>query len=216
LPVAGSWQQVFADEFNGSSLDRSRWSDLDGWSMNNVTTRGSNVSVSGGNLVLTLSDANNGAEVDSSPADGAGANGFMLQTGDYVEARINFPGDSSGRLYNWPAWWASGPNWPAAGEHDIAEVLGGELTVNYHSPSGAHNQGAVSGSWANSFHVYGLHVLPGRAEVFWDGKLVKSYATDDNGQGQALLINVGRSGTAVTGAASQVKVDWVHAYRPTN
>jgi beta-glucanase (GH16 family) len=211
--VSGSWQQVWGDEFNGSSLDRSKWTDLDGWSMNNVTTRGSNVSVSGGNLVLTLSSSSDGAEVDSSPADGAGANGFMLQTGDYAEARINFPGDGNG-LYNWPAWWASGPSWPAAGEHDIAEVLGGDLTVNYHSPSGSHNQGAVSGGWANSFHVYGVHVLADHADVYWDGQLVKSYKTDDNGQGKSLLINVGRDGTAVTGTASQVKVDYVRAYRP--
>jgi beta-glucanase (GH16 family) len=181
--------------------------------MNNVTTRGKNVSVSGGMAVLTLSSSSEGAEIDSSPADGAGANGFLLQTGDYAEARINFPGDSSGNLYNWPAWWASGPSWPAAGEHDIAEVLGGDLTVNYHSPSGSHNQGAVSGPWANSFHVYGVHVMADHADVYWDGKLVKSYKTDDNGQGKSLLVNVGRSGNVVTGAASQVKVDYIRAYR---
>jgi Glycosyl hydrolases family 16 len=211
----GSWKLVFNDEFNGTNLDRTRWTDLDGWSMNGVKTRGSNVAVTGGNLVLTLSSSSEGAEVDSSPADGAGANGFLLQVGDYAEARINFPGDGR-RLYNWPAWWASGPGWPAAGEHDIAEVLGGENTVNYHSSSGAHNQGAVPGYWGGAYHVYGVHRLTDHADVYWDGTLVKSYRTDDNGQGQALLVNVGTDGSPVTGAASQVKVDWIRAYRPAS
>lgn len=214
LGPPGSWKMAFDDEFNGNALDRSRWTDLDGWQMNNVTTRASNVAVIGGNLVLTLSSTNDGAEIDSSPADGAGPKGFLLQVGDYAEARIDFPGDGQ-RVYNWPAWWASGPGWPAAGEHDIAEGLSGDLTVSYHSASGAHNQGVIPGSWGSGYHVYGVHRLADHADVYWNGVLVKSYPTDDNGQGESLLVNVGRSSSPVTGPASAVKVDWVRAYRPS-
>jgi beta-glucanase (GH16 family) len=212
--VAGTWTPVFDDEFNGTSLDRTRWSNNDGWSVNDVTTRSSNVSVSGGNLALTLSSSTEGAAIDTAADQGAGATAPALQVGDYAEARMNFPGDGQS-LYNWPAWWTSGPNWPAGGENDIAEILGGDLTVNYHSSSGAHNQGAVPGYWGGGYHVYGLHLMAGHADVYWDGKLVKSYPTDDNGAGQALILNVGKGDTGVvTGAASRVLVDWVRAYRP--
>ncbi|HYP45999.1 MAG TPA: family 16 glycosylhydrolase [Propionibacteriaceae bacterium] len=209
--VPGDWTPSFSDEFNGTALDTSKWVALEGYNTNGVTTRAKNVSVSGGNLVLTLESSSSGAEVDSAPYDGAGANGYLLPVGGYAEARINFPGRGS-TIYNWPAWWASGPNWPAAGEHDIAEGLG-NLTVNYHSPSGAHNQGTVPGTWSNSFHTYGLHRKATSADVYWDGRLVKSYRTDDNGGPQALLLNVGRGRNAAYGAASQVKVDYVRAWR---
>ena len=207
----GTWTKTWSDEFDGTALSP-RWVALDGYRTNDVTTRASNVSVSGGRLVLTRSDATTGAEVDSARYDGA-AQGYELQVGDYVEASVHFPGNGSS-LYNWPAFWASGPSWPVAGEHDVAEVLGGRLTANYHSPSGSHNQGAPAGYWGDAFHTYGVHRKATSADVYWDGRLVKSYATDDDGRGQALLINVGSgSGPDVYGAAGAVKVDWVRAWR---
>ena len=126
---------------------------------------------------------------------------------------MDFSGNGS-QLYDWPAWWISGPNWPASGENDIAEVLGGALTVNYHSPSGSHNQGAPAGYWGGGFHVYGLMRNASSVDVYWDGKLVKSYPTDDNGVGEQLIFNIGSGqGSPVAyGAASQLKVDYVHVY----
>jgi hypothetical protein len=207
------WDLAFSDEFGGSSLDTSRWAALDGKRMNKVTTRASNVAVSDGDLVLTLSSGSTGSMISSAPSDGAGLNGYLLPTGAYAEARVFFPGDSSGRCYNWPAWWASGPSWPAAGEHDIAEVLSGSLTVNYHSTSGAHNQGEVDGDWCNSWHVYGLHRKAGSADVYWDGKLVKSYSTDDNGLAESLLLNIGvHSSNTVIGSTGALRVDYVRAW----
>ena len=211
----GTWSLAFQDEFGGSSLDRSRWIAHEGRSMNNVTTRARNVGVSSGNLVLTLESSTSGAFISSAPYDGAGANGYTLPVGGVAEARISFPGSSSEQIYNWPAWWTSGPNWPAAGEHDIVEGLGGKPTVNYHSPSGAHNYGTIPGAWNNAFHTYTLHRKAGSADVYWDGQLVKSYPTDDNGERQALLLNVGASSTraAQTGTVGQVRVDYVRAWQ---
>jgi len=214
--LSGSWKLVFNDEFNGTSLDTSRWTALHDWNINNVRNNAANVSVANGNLVLTLASKKSGGGVSSAPHDGAGKNGYLLRVGDYVEARIYFPGSSAEGVYNWPAWWASGPNWPAAGEHDIAEGTRSGLTVNYHSASGQYQLGGVPGVWFNDFHTYGVLRTAGKAEVYWDGVLVKSYKTDDNGRGQALILNVGKSGArpAVTGRASRVKVDYVRAWRP--
>jgi hypothetical protein len=86
------------------------------------------------------------------------------------------------------------------------------MTVNYHSPSGAHNQGTIPGVWSNAFHVYGLYRGAGFAEVYYDGVLVKRYPTDDNGNGQALIVNIGSGHTAQV--PSQLLVDYVRAWKP--
>ena len=212
LGPPGTWSRVWGDEFSGEALSP-RWVALDGYRTNKVTTRSANVTVAGGRLVLTRSDATTGAEVDSARYDGAAA-GYELQVGDYVEASVLFPGDGT-RLYNWSAFWASGPSWPEAGEHDIAEALRGDLTVYYHSPSGTHSQGTVAGYWGDAFHTYGLHRSAHSADVYVDGRLVSSYATDDDGSGEAVLINVGAgSGPDMCGAPGAVQVDWVRAWRP--
>jgi hypothetical protein len=204
----------FRDEFAGTTLDASRWKAMQGWNINNVTTSAANVAVSGGSLILALSSTSTGAAVSSARSDGAGVNGYQRAVGDYTEARVYFPGSSSQPIFNWPGWWSSGPSWPAAGEHDIAEGLGGTLTVNYHGTTNSKNYGTVPGVWQNAFHTYGLHRKPWSADVYWDGVLVKSYPTGDNGVGQSLIVNVGKSGsrTPVTGSAGALKVDYVRVW----
>jgi len=213
--VPGDWSLKFDDEFDGTSLDTSRWIAFEGRSMNNVTTRRSNVSVADGELRLRLARDLTGAFISSAPYDGAGSNGFTLPVGGYAEARVLFPGSKNQDIYNWPAWWTSGPDWPAAGEHDVAEGLGGDLTLNYHGTKNERNYGTpCCGSWGDQFHVFGVYRKATSADVYWDGKLVKSYPTGDDGRPQALLLNIGKSGsrTPVTGDAGAVRVDYVRAW----
>ena len=80
--------------------------------------------------------------------------------------------------------------------------------------SGAHNQGTIPGTWSNAFHVYGALRKASSTDVYWDGALVKSYATDDNGQGEELLVNVGNGNTHVYGTGSRVLVDYVRVFAP--
>src|ERR1700722_12856317 len=68
--VSGSWTLAFDDEFNGTSLNANNWAAVadGGESMeNNVQVSASNVSVSGGDLILTLSSSSLGANVTSDP-----------------------------------------------------------------------------------------------------------------------------------------------------
>ena len=136
---------------------------------------------------------------------------YQLKVGDYAEAEIDFAGSGT-TIDNWPAWWASGPNWPAAGENDIAEGLG-TLTVNYHSPSGAHNQGTVPGTWAGSFHTYGIYRIATKSYVYWDGKLVKSYSTNDNGKPENLILTMGAANTLAYGTSGRMLVDYVRVWK---
>ena len=210
LGKSGSWTLSFDDEFSGTAVDRKIWTPyVDGWRSNHVTVYNRNVSVSGGNAVLKLVSPTEGAVLASKPWDGS-KTGYTLPVGSYAEARIKFPGSGT-TIYNWPGWWASGPSWPAAGEHDIAEGLG-TMTVNYHSSSGKYNQGTIPGTWSNDFHTYGLYRGAGFAEVYYDGVLVKSYPTDDNGNGESLIVNIGSGHTAQI--PSQLLVDYVRAWKP--
>lgn len=231
--VPGTWTLAFSDEFDGTSVDTSKWLVHDSTvNMNNVTCLASNATVSGGILTLTLSDASHGAYLSTAGTGYPGfttkpVNGYQMPVGHYAEAKVWFSGDGT-QLYNWPAWWAScDSNWPAGGESDIAEVLGngtaGVLTTNYHYKDSAGNNaqissGQIAGSWGNGWHTYGMHRKASTLDIYWDGTIVKTISTSDTGAGWGLMLNVGAgsygSPTTMTGAAGALKVDYVRAWAP--
>ena len=203
--IAGRWRLAFDDEFNGSSLNLNTWNPHSGWTnQNHVTDHLSNITVRGGHAIFKLASPTSGAEI--------GTNNFSLRVGEYAEARIKFAGNGQ-TIYNWPAWWVSGPNWPAAGENDIAEGLG-DLTINYHSPLGGLETGTVGGVWAHGFHTYGIYRGRYFSRIYWDGRLVRTYRTHDDGQPQMLLLTMGAANVIRTGAAGEMVVDFVRAWQP--
>lgn len=220
----GSWNApVFADEFNGPSLDKTKWSDCLDWgapatpcsSVNNVQTSPANVTVSGGNLVLKLSSNGSGAAVDTRPT--GSKTGIEITNGYYAEARIRFSGSGS-TIYNWPAWWTTSYNWPSTGEYDIAEGLGGLASYYHFERNGAHvyeGTGTVPGLWANEFHTYGLERRADVARVYWDGRLVRTYTPADAGAKQYFILNVGYDTNYVTklGDAGSTMVDYVRIWK---
>lgn len=180
--------------------------------MNNVRTCSTNVKVVGGEAVLQLSDTDSGALISTNPKDGVpGHAGFQYSSG-YVEARIYFPGNCSSGIPNWPAWWTTGQDYPRSGEIDIAEPLAGDTTSVYHS-AGATKADSIFGCWAGKYHTYGVHRMPGVNNIYYDGRLVHSYRTQDGNSPHFLILNVGYSiGEEIYGERGAVKVDYVRVW----
>ena len=58
-----------------------------------------------------------------------------------------------------------------------------------------------------------MHRKAASADIYWDGKLVKSYSTDDNNSAESLLLNIGvHSSNTVIGSAGALRVDYVRAW----
>lgn len=180
--------------------------------MNNVGTYSSNVSVHGGSAWLQLSSESSGALIHTGYKPGH----YQFPVGSYIEARIYFPGSGTS-IYNWPAFWVnSTEEYPASGEHDIAEGLE-EMTVNYHSPSGAQNQGVVPGVWSNAYHTYGLYRGSNSARAYYNGQLVKQYPTSDDGRDLDVIFNIGvpnHNRPTHIGSQYAIGIDYVRAWSP--
>ena len=221
--VSGNWTRIFTDEFNGTSLDKTKWDD--NWfgqtNMNGFEKLASNIRFSNGSVILGIGADDSGAVLTSNPYNSNNIKGgFTFGTGIYLEARINFAGNGE-TVYNWPAWWTNSYNWPMTGETDIFEALGESATSNYHYGSDysnhtANNSGPIPGVWANAYHTYGLYRKANKNEIYWDGKLIRSYDTHDGGAEQYLMLTSGTNGPdwpSVTGSQADMKVDYVRAWR---
>ena len=218
--VPGSWTSSFDTEFSRSPLS-SKWTTFP-YDNSNVQGNAADVSVSGGYLNLILS------AVGTSSSYGSGGfvqtSSYRLPVGGFMQARIELPGPGTTpgtSIDNWSGFWASGSDWPNNGEEDVVESLGA-ATSNYHSPQGASNSGTIPGNWSNSFHTYGLYRGATSCTVYYDGKVVRTYPTHDDGGAQEILLDAASStgpdatidAPTMTGSASAMKVDYVRAWVP--
>ncbi|MDB5272654.1 MAG: carbohydrate-binding protein, partial [Chitinophagaceae bacterium] len=181
---------TWSDEFNGTSLDQSKWNYQTGdgcpgncgWGNNELeyyTNTTSNVSVSGGSLALTAryQPNYNGSGKNYTSGKLVTSGKFSQKYGRY-EARIKAPSAAS----IWPAFWmlADNTNWPATGEIDILECLNANPTLwygtlHYASTSGVHqSKGATWTSPAplsDDYHVYAVEWSTTQISWFIDGTL---------------------------------------------
>ncbi len=233
-----TWSMAFDDEFNGTSLDATKWTTF--WysatqGVDGLSTPAQNVTESDGNLILTRSDSRNGAVVTTRPgAAGAPYLGFSLGTESVFEARILFPGNGS-QIYNWPAFWMlhdeGEPNPPTV-EIDVFDMWQphpqSAYLVNYPTygrggPGCNLTQPYTDKYYGDQFHVWTVHRGPSYIDVYIDGvqRWHQAVNSDDPkyapNSAQYMLINLGTSsqgGPSMTGTASRVLVDYVRAWTP--
>jgi beta-glucanase (GH16 family) len=189
-----NWQLVWEDDFNGSSLDQSKWthdigtgSQYDLWGWGNGESQfyqSQNTTINNGIATITVKEEPNGI-VDSWGNSSYYSSSKITTKGIFdfrygkVEARIK---TIDGQGF-WPAFWMlpSNGSWPCDGEIDIMEQWGGNGPT-YETTGAAHigacpgassyESGSMyisSGSYADDFHTYA---------VIWNEDTVKWYIDD--------------------------------------
>lgn len=161
-----TYQLVWSDEFNGTSVDPNNWvfeTGGGGWGNNELEYyQSSNATVSNGNLIITAKKQRVGANQYTSAR--MKTQGKHEWTYGKMEARIKIP-----RVQGlWPAFWMLGSNintvsWPQCGETDIMEHINTDNliygTIHWYNNGNASYGGNTSIANADSFHVY---------DVVWD------------------------------------------------
>ena len=177
------WKQVWADEFDGETIDESKWNKLrwrPGWVNNEqqaYTDRDTNLYLEDGYLVIQgLTEPGYYGTDYTGTAYNADYTSGRVNTDDKVwtygrfDIRAKLPKGNG----SWPAIWMLGENissigWPNCGEIDIMEHVGfdggrihGSIhTEDYNHANNTQKSGATFIETAtDSFHIYSLEWSP--------------------------------------------------------
>ncbi|HPR57536.1 MAG TPA: family 16 glycosylhydrolase [Bacteroidales bacterium] len=232
---------VWAEEFNYTGMpDPAKWNmetGGTGWGNNELqyyTDSETNAYVENGLLTITAREEAVGGR-DYTSARITTQEKFDFKYGR-IEARIKLPYGQG----LWPAFWMLGTNintagWPACGEIDIMEMVGGtggdntcHATIHWDN-DGEHAQYGLShtlasGIFADDFHVFG---------VKWDAQEIKAYMDDveyyvaditpdalsEFQNNFFIILNIAVGGNwpgppnATTEFPQTMQVDWVRVYQ---
>jgi beta-glucanase (GH16 family) len=172
-PRAITYQLVWSDEFNGTSVNTANWNlDNGNPNVNNEKEyyQAANATVSGGNLVITARQQSMGGQPYTSAK--LETYGKFSTTYGRIEARIALPMVTG----TWPAFWMLGNSinqgtpWPNCGEIDIMEhvnttntILG---TMHWNGGSGHVQYGSSTTTTPGDFHIYAVE---------WDNSSIRWY-----------------------------------------
>jgi len=228
--AVGRWVLRFDDEFGGSGLDASRWAT--GWYGAGVTAPvseqendcydPSQVAVGGGVLSLTLAarDVSCGGGSEQYAAGLVSTAGKYTFTYGLVQARVWVPAAASGEVANWPAVWADGKTWPADGEMDIAEGIGGRMCGHFHDaadPGGVgagSKSGCPAGDFAGGWHTFAVDWEPGKVTYYYDGVDIGGVSAGVTSAPMFLILDyaTGEPGGPVQAPAT-MKVDYIRVWQ---
>jgi beta-glucanase (GH16 family) len=194
--LTGELTLVWQDEFNGNSLDGTKWTpeigdgcpNLCGWGNNELQYyRSENATVEGGNLVITAREESIGGRSYTSAR--IKTQGKFSQAYGRFEARIKLP---TGKGF-WPAFWMLGSDinsvgWPQCGEIDIMEYRG-DLTSRVsgalHGP-GYSGGNPLGGAYTTTgtpfdqeFHVFAVEWNTTSITWYVDGLSFMTQSTTD-------------------------------------
>ncbi len=195
---AQDWQLVWSDEFEGDSLDQSKWSfqfgtgaseGLVGWGNNELqyyTDRQENIFVEDGNLhIVARAESFNNRNYTS-------ARIRSINKGDWKYGRFEFRAKLPEGQGLWPAIWMMPTDdayggWAGSGEIDIMELVGHEPdvvhgTLHYGGgwPDNVYSGDSYqldTGKFSDDFHTFALEWEEGEMRWYVDGE---HYQTQNN------------------------------------
>jgi beta-glucanase (GH16 family) len=151
------YQLVWADEFDGTTLDLTKWTcetGGGGWGNNekqNYTARTDNIRLESGSLVIEAKKETYGSNAYTSARINT-RNKVNYAYGK-IEVRMSLPVGKG----TWPAFWMLGSNfpstsWPTCGEVDVMEHIGSDPTMISHAVHTYEKNGQRGNNW--SFRKY--------------------------------------------------------------
>lgn len=185
---AQDWQLVWSDEFDGGSVDESKWNFMTGtgnggWGNNELENyRKENATVADGFLIITAKKESYGGSQYTS------ARMTTKNKGDFLYGRFEMRAKMPLGKGLWPAFWlypsdSKYGGWAASGEIDMMEYLGHEHqtvhgTLHYggswpNNTSKGSSFTLSSGSFAQDFHIFAFEWENGKVRWYVDGKLFR-------------------------------------------
>lgn len=239
---AQSYELIWSDEFNGTTLDASNWTREtggSGWGNNELqyyTDRVVNAFVDSGYLTIrAYQETFGGRNYTSARLKTQGKRFFKYGR---IEARIKLPYGQG----IWPAFWMLGESistvgWPACGEIDIMEMIGGgpgrDNTVHgtAHWDNNGHQSYGQSytlpsGNFSDAFHVFAIEWDATQIKWYMDGinhvtmNITPAYLTELR-ENSFIILNLAVGGNwpgnpnASTVFPQSMVVDYVRVYKDT-
>lgn len=234
-----AWRLTFDDEFSGSSLDATKWTQRLPGPRNSAINTASAVSVGGGVLTITTY-----TDAGTNYTGMIGTQGIFEQTYGYFEARMKFhssPGE-------WSAFWLQSPTYgdpvgnpgEAGTEIDIVEhravsPSGIDLRNRYVSAvhwdgyAADHKQvakthGPLVGLANDTWHTYGLKWTPSGYDFYFDDTILWTVADAVSDRSEYMVLssevrdgnwagNVPAGGYgSFASSVTNVQVDYVRVY----
>lgn len=217
FPTNAAWS-------SNRGLNPAVWRVIDNVSgQNGVTALASNVSVSGSNLIMQLSDSTHGAAIDSGAfSNSASADSqIAFPVGAIAEFKVNMP-YVGGNFVNWGGGWLATNDFSSGSgsycELDCIECNSGVPSVNYHDDAGQLGPTTVSVT-GNAMHT--VTVLRGASLItFWiDGTQVGTFVPADTKQCTLRLAFTwgnGNGNTFQAGSSGEFLCDYVRVWLPAD
>jgi len=205
------WKLVWSDEFSGTAVDTAKWEVVDtGIVYNNelqyYDSDNASIVKDGNRSVLQLQAQKGGKNGELYGKEYSSAKLITKEKGDWTFGKVVVRAKLPIEQGMWPAIWmmptdeAHYGGWPASGEIDIMELIGGTgkenriySTIHFDSKdsSGAHGhlQGTrdlpAGQTFADEYHDFQVEWLPGVIRFYVDGQLhheVSQWQTKAEGQ----------------------------------
>lgn len=231
---SAGWKRVFTDEFEGSSLDTSKWAtQRDDWikgafpynNLEGAMYKPENDTVENGALKQTIRKMPSQSSIYGINYDYStgmvNTNKRFTFTYGYVEARMKVPSCSG----CWPAFWMlpAKDGWPP--EIDIYEFFDSAndkipyFSSHWKVPNAdqeytSNIYGNPSANYTEDWHTYGMLWTPTSVQVFIDGLPGPTYTGSAVPHEDMYLIiqaAIGRNYNTPDGA--NLQTDWVHVYQ---